>query len=78
MAIVEKKNSRWAAGHLKLFPDKNKEWALFSPNDSRLPRMKVRMNQCPPDLLTNANFYSNTLFVAQILDIPIDSKFAIG
>jgi hypothetical protein len=48
VSILEKKNSRWAAGHLKLFPDKNKEWALFSPNDSRLPRIKVKVEQCPP------------------------------
>ena len=48
VGIVEKKNSRIAAGHLKLFPDRSKEWVLFSPNDSRLPRMKIKLGQCPP------------------------------
>ena len=48
VGIIEKKNSRCAAGHLKLFPDKSKEWVLFSPNDSRLPRMKIKLSQCPP------------------------------
>lgn len=50
VGIIEKKNNRWAAGHLKLFPDKNKDFALFSPNDSRLPRMKINMNECPPGI----------------------------
>lgn len=46
--IIEKKHNRIAAGHLKLFPDKGKEWVLFSPNDSRLPRIKIKLNECPP------------------------------
>ncbi len=53
VSILEKKNSRWAAGHLKLFPDQNKEWALFSPNDSRLPRIKIKVEQCPPGKILN-------------------------
>ena len=40
--------------------------------------MKIKIRQCPPDFLTNSNFYANTLFVAQILDIPVNSRFAIG
>lgn len=51
VGILEKKNNRLAAGHLKLFPDKNKEYALFSPNDSRLPRIKIKLIDCPPGLL---------------------------
>jgi len=78
VSILEKKNSRWAAGHLKLFPDKNNEWALFSPNDSRIPRIKIRLSQCPPDFYTNSSFYASTLFIAQILDIPINSRYAVG
>ena len=78
MSLIEKKNSRGAAGHLKLFPDKNKEWVLFSPNDSRIPRMKIKIKECPPDFYKNSQFYANTLFVAQITDIPINSRYAIG
>lgn len=47
---MEKKNSRYAAGHLRLFPDKNRDFALFSPNDSRIPRMRVKMSDCPPGI----------------------------
>ena len=78
VGIVEKKNNRWAAGHLKLFPDKNKEWVLFSPNDSRMPRIKIKLAHCPPDFYTNSQFYATTLFIAQILEIPINSRYAIG
>ena len=47
VGIIEKKNSRYAAGHLKLFTDRSKDWVLFSPNDSRLPRMKIKLSECP-------------------------------
>ena len=75
---MEKKNSRWTVGHLKLFTDMNKEWAIFSPNDSRIPRIRVRMNECPPDFYTNPSFYAKTLFVAKIVDSPLNSKYALG
>lgn len=78
VAIIEKKHNRLAAGHLKLFPDRSKEWVLFSPNDSRLPRIKVKLNECPNDFYTNSQFYANTLFIAQIRDIPNNSRYAIG
>jgi hypothetical protein len=51
VAILEKKNNRMAAGHLKLFADKNKEHALFCPNDYRMPRIKIKMTDCPPGYL---------------------------
>ncbi len=35
VAILEKKHSRTAAGHLKMLPDKNPNFALFSPTDSK-------------------------------------------
>ena len=98
VGILEKKNNRFAAGHLKLFQDKNKEYALFSPNDSRLPRIKIKLTDCPPGLFflnkfclyTTINFlifqdfyknygaYSNTIFIAYIDDIPLNSKYANG
>ena len=78
VGIIEKKHNRMAAGHLKLFPDKNKDWALFSPNDSRLPRIKVKINECPNDFYLNSHFYANSLFIAQIKDIPNNSRYAIG
>jgi len=78
VTIIEMKHNRLAAGHLKLFPDKSKEFALFSPNDSRLPRIKIKLNECPYDFYTNPQFYANSLFIARIKDIPINSRYAIG
>lgn len=78
VAINEKKHNRLAAGHLKLFPDRSKDFALFSPNDSRLPRIKVKLSECPPDFYTSPQTYANALFIVQINDIPINSRYAIG
>uniref|UniRef100_A0A915DEC5 Ribonuclease II/R domain-containing protein n=1 Tax=Ditylenchus dipsaci TaxID=166011 RepID=A0A915DEC5_9BILA len=39
--IAEQKNSRSAVGLLKVMADGNRNWALFSPNDSRMPRMMI-------------------------------------
>jgi exoribonuclease R len=78
VGIIEKKNNRYSAGHLKLFPDKNKDWAQFSPNDSRIPRMRIKMKHCPKDFYTNSKLYANTIFIARIVDIPINSRYAIG
>ena len=78
VGLLDKKNTRYAAGHLKLFADKNTNWALFSPNDSRVPRMRIKMSECPRDFLTNSQFYANTLFIARIVEMPIDSNYVIG
>lgn len=78
VGIIEKKNNRWAVGHLKLFQDKKKDFALFSPNDSRIPRMKIKIEECPADFYQNPQVYANTMFMAQVLDIPSNSKYAIG
>jgi hypothetical protein len=68
VGIIEKKNSRFAAGYLRLFGNannnnnnpngnrnrngnkNNQDWALFSPKDSRLPRIKIKISECPPGM----------------------------
>ena len=49
VAILEAKHSRCSAGYLKLFQDKNPNFALFSPIDSRFPRLKIAKVNCPKD-----------------------------
>ena len=78
VSVLEKKNTRMAAGHLKLFPDRNPNFALFSPNDSRIPRMQISINECPPDFYVNSSHYEKSIFIAQIVDIPTNSRYAIG
>ncbi|CAL1301213.1 unnamed protein product [Larinioides sclopetarius] len=76
--VLERKHSRIAAGHLKLCPDKNRNWALFSPNDSRVPRIMVPMSDCPPNFYNRSGDYSNVLFLAEIADWSETSTFARG
>ncbi|GBM82735.1 DIS3-like exonuclease 2 [Araneus ventricosus] len=76
--VLERKHSRIAAGHLKLCPDKNRNWALFSPNDSRVPRIMVPMSDCPPNFYNRSGDYTNVLFLAEIADWNETSTFARG
>ena len=78
VGILKKKTYEAATGILKLFQDKNKNYALFSPTDTRFPRMKIKMWQCPPDFYTNSKKYENTLFICKIVDMPKESSLAIG
>jgi DIS3-like exonuclease 2 len=64
--ILEEKHTRKAAGNLKLFGDKNPKFALFSPTDSTVPRMKIPMEECPSGFLQRADEFKDTLFVAKI------------
>ncbi|VDM73446.1 unnamed protein product [Strongylus vulgaris] len=47
MYIMEMKNCRAAMGQLKVMTDGNRNWALFSPTDSRMPRMMIPADQLP-------------------------------
>lgn len=49
VSILERKHTRRSVGYLKIFPDKNPNFALFSPTDSRVPRMKIPRANCPPE-----------------------------
>lgn len=74
--IVEKKHSRAVTGFLKFLPDK--DFAMFSPVDHRVPRINVPLPDCPHDFSTRPDDYTNTLFICRIVDWPIDSNFAQG
>uniref|UniRef100_A0A3B4B956 DIS3-like exonuclease 2 n=1 Tax=Periophthalmus magnuspinnatus TaxID=409849 RepID=A0A3B4B956_9GOBI len=72
--IVEKKHSRAVTGFLKFLPDKN--FAMFSPTDHRVPRINVLLSDCPHDFSFRPDDYANTLFICRIVDWPADSNFA--
>lgn len=76
--ILERKHSCVAAGHLKLLPDKNPKRALFSPNDSRVPRIMVPMSDCPQNFFHRHHDYANYLFLAEIVEWNETSTFAAG
>jgi hypothetical protein len=79
--VLEKKHTRYTAGQLKLL-DKNgglyKNKACLSPKDSRLPRLLIDLNECPSDFKQNPEFYEKALFIAEIIDMPENTSYAIG
>ncbi|CAF1959385.1 unnamed protein product [Rotaria magnacalcarata] len=76
--LFRRRHSMKAAGLLRKMPDNNPNYALFSPMDSRIPRLMIPMNNCPPDFKDRPSDYEKSLFVARIVDIPADKKFASG
>ena len=81
--IIEKKHSRVATGHLKPFSHpKECPDGLFSPIDSRLPRIRIPREHCPPGFFDRPRDFQNTLLVARIISWPEtsskDSFLAIG
>ena len=63
--IVEFKHNRCAVGTLRPHADRNPRCALFSPTDSRIPRLNIPMEQCPDMFLQKWQEFSNTLFLAR-------------
>ncbi|KAI1717993.1 RNB domain-containing protein [Ditylenchus destructor] len=76
--IAEQKNSRIAVGQLKVMADGNRKWALFSPNDSRMPRMMIPSEQLPDGFYERPQDYAKYIFVASIVDWPETAQFARG
>ncbi|XP_043989135.1 DIS3-like exonuclease 2 isoform X2 [Gambusia affinis] len=74
--IVERKHSRAVTGHLKFLPDK--PFAMFSPVDHRVPRINVKLDDCPAEFRTNPGDFAKTLLICQITDWAADSNFAEG
>lgn len=66
VAILEWKHSRCSAGYLKLFQDKNPQFALFSPLDSRFPRMKIPQKCCPADFFQRPQEFADFIFIAAL------------
>eukprot|EP00092_Neocalanus_flemingeri_P038908 GFUD01042357.1.p1 GENE.GFUD01042357.1~~GFUD01042357.1.p1 ORF type:complete len:1022 (-),score=322.61 GFUD01042357.1:47-3049(-) len=67
VAIREWKHSRVAAGTIKPMSDKNPRFFLFSPTDSRVPRMKIQMSEAPQNFQTRPEDFIGMMFVARIV-----------
>lgn len=76
--IIEKKHSRVGVGNLKPMQDQNANWALFSPNDSRIPRMMIPMHECPANFLQRPQDFEKMIYIARIVNWDEYSKFAKG
>ncbi|VDK74971.1 unnamed protein product, partial [Cylicostephanus goldi] len=78
VGILEKKNSRLATGKLELASAAQRQWAKFSPSDSRIPRMMIEASQLPHDFFDRPQDFAKFLFVAKIADWPENSMMACG
>ena len=65
--IFEEKHTRLTVGHLKLFPDKNPNFALFAPMDPKVPRIKIPRDQCPKDFWTRPQDFQDFMYLAKIV-----------
>jgi DIS3-like exonuclease 2 len=65
--ICEKRHSRFGAGFLTIFPDKNPRFAKFSPTDPCVPRMKIPRDQCPQDFFMRPQDFKTRMFACQII-----------
>nr|XP_006637784.2 PREDICTED: DIS3-like exonuclease 2 isoform X2 [Lepisosteus oculatus] len=74
--IVERKHSRAVTGFIKHLPEK--DFAMFSPVDHRVPRVNVPLADCPEDFRSRPGDYASTLFICRITGWPDDSNFAEG
>lgn len=63
--VVKRNHPGLAGGFIKNYSDTH---ALFSPTDSRVPRMLVDILECPPDFATQPDRYKDVLFVAKLID----------
>ncbi|KHJ90212.1 RNB-like protein, partial [Oesophagostomum dentatum] len=78
MYIMEMKNCRAAMGQLKVMTDGNRNWALFSPTDSRMPRMMIPADQLPPGFFERPQDFAKFIFVARMVEWQATAQFARG
>lgn len=71
--ILTQVHHRQAVGSLKKMQDNNSRVALFSPRDSRVPRLQIPMKECPG----NPKDWENCLFNARIVEWN-DVRYAKG
>ncbi|VDN21763.1 unnamed protein product [Gongylonema pulchrum] len=76
--ISEQKNCRAAVGMLKVMADGNRNWALFSPGDSRMPRMMIPAEQAPPGFFDRPQDFSKFIYVARMVEWQATAQFARG
>lgn len=76
--IMESNHLRLAGGKLRLQDSPSSNFAIFSPHDSRIPRIVIPMHQCPHDFLLHPHYYANSLFMAKIVDWPMTSPLPVG
>uniref|UniRef100_A0A0N5C333 RNB domain-containing protein n=1 Tax=Strongyloides papillosus TaxID=174720 RepID=A0A0N5C333_STREA len=76
--ITEEHHTRMAVGQLKPLSDGNKNYALFSPADPRMPRMMIPSDQLPDKFFEAPGDFAKFIFVAKLIEWNEKSQFARG
>ncbi|CEF61173.1 DIS3-like exonuclease 2 [Strongyloides ratti] len=76
--IKEERHTRMAVGQLKPLSDGNKNYALFSPADPRMPRMMIPSDQLPDKFYEAPGDFTKFIFVAKLIEWNERSQFARG
>nr|CTP80735.1 BMA-DISL-2 [Brugia malayi] len=76
--ISEQKHCRAAVGMLKMMADGNRNWALFSPGDSRMPRMMIPAEQTPAAFFDRPQDFAKFIYVARMVEWQATAQFARG
>ena len=66
VSIKERKHSGLAGGYIRKMNDGNPNYFLFSPTDSRVPRMKIPSSQAPPNFRERPELYEGVMFMARL------------
>ena len=75
VGIIEKVHPRKAMGYAKTY---NKNFALFSPLDSRVPRMLIPIKELPKGFAERPQDFSDNLMIGLVNRWEISGKFAMG
>ncbi|XP_076452005.1 DIS3-like exonuclease 2 [Babylonia areolata] len=78
VAIVERKHSRASSGNLRPMQDKNHNFAVFAPSDSRVPRIMIPTRELPPGFKERPDDFTKILFIARITEWNETSKMPRG
>lgn len=80
--ILEKKHPRVACGYLRPMTNQDDPDGLFSPTDSRLPRLRIPQDLCPSGFRERPQDFQTTLLIARLTEwpreAPHDSYFGLG
>lgn len=58
--------------------DGNRNWGLFSPNDSRIPRMFIPANELPEGFFDRPRDFTKFIFIARLVEWQATAQFARG
>ncbi|XP_063675436.1 DIS3-like exonuclease 2 [Bolinopsis microptera] len=75
VGIIEKIHPRKAMGYAKVY---NKNFALFSPLDSRVPRMLIPLNEFPKGFAERPKDFADNLMIGLVKRWELNGKFAMG